>query len=91
MENRSFSNQSQSGNGNFYDNKKTGKKEKKQRVKARMEEFDCLHDIPNLSRRNSRGIPQIVEYHAKQQKTLLVETIYHPHRALDWRFALSCL
>ena len=56
-----------------------------------MEEFDCLHDIPNLSRRNSRGIPQIVEYHAKQQKTLLVETIYHPHRALDWRFALSCL
>ena len=31
-----------------------------------MKEFDCLHDTPNLSRRNSRGIPQIVEYHAKQ-------------------------
>ena len=56
-----------------------------------MEEFDCLHDIPNLSRRNSRGIPQIVEYHAKQQNTLLVETIYHPHRALNWHFALSGL
>ena len=56
-----------------------------------MEEFDCLHDIPNLSRRNSREISQIVEYHAKQQKTLLVETICHPHRALNWRFALSGL
>ena len=56
-----------------------------------MEEFDCLHDISNLSRCNSRGIPQIVEYHAKQQKPLLVETIYHPHWALNWRFALSGL
>ena len=57
-----------------------GKKERKEMVKARVEEFDCLHDIP-----------QIVEYHAKQQKTLLLATIYHPHRALNWRFALSGL
>lgn len=53
-----------------------------------MEEFDCLYDIPNLRRRNSRGIPQIVEYHAKQQKTLA--TMYL-HKALNWRFALSGL
>ena len=70
---------------------KTGKKERKETVKARVEEFDCLHDIPNRRRRNSRGIPQMVEYHAKQQKTLLLATIYHPHRALNWRFALSGL
>ena len=69
----------------------TTKKKERKREKARMEELDCLHDIPNLSCRNSRGIPQIVEYHAKQQNTLLVETIYHPHRALNWHFALSGL
>ena len=55
-----------------------------------MEEFDCLYDIPNLRRRNSRGIPQIVEYHAKQQKTLLLATMY-PHKASNWRFALNGL
>ena len=53
-----------------------------------MEEFDCLYDIPNLRRRNSRGIAQIVEY-AKQRKTLLLATMYHQHRASNLRFALN--
>lgn len=70
--------------------KKKGKnKEEKETVKASVEEFDCLYDIPNLRRRNSRGIPQIVEYHAKQRKTLLLATMYHQHRALNLRFALN--
>ena len=70
--------------------KKKGKnKEEKETVKACMEEFDCLHDIPNLRRRNSRGIPQIVEYHVKQRKTLLLATMYRQNKALNLRFVLN--
>ena len=64
----------------FMINKTRERKRKRKKVKITVEELDCLYDIPNLRRRNSRGIPQIVEYHARQQKTPLLATMY-PHKA----------
>ena len=54
---------------------KKKRERRKETAEARVEEFDCLHDIPNLHLHNSRGIPQVMKYHAKQRKTLLLAMV----------------